>query len=192
MRRAAVLAAGALLLAGCEGPQSTLAPAGRGAERIALLFWWMTGGAVVIWTAVMGLAIFSMFSRVEPSNNRRAKLLIIGGGAVVPTVVLSILLLFGLPLLPDLVASAPEGSLRIEVHGAQWWWRGRYFGPEGEPGGLANEIPPPGGEYVQFGLENEDVIYSFLIPSLGGKADMIPGRWAKIVLGPTRTGIRLV
>lgn len=189
LRHAAVLAAGALLLAGCEGAQSTLAPAGRGAERIAVLFWWMAGAAVVIWLAVMGLALYSMFTRVEPSNNARAKFLIIGGGAVVPTVVLGVLIIFGMPLLPDLVASAPEGSLKVEVRGAQWWWRVRYLGPEGDAVELANEIRLPVSEPVQFELESEDVIHSFWIPSLGGKVDMIPGRRTHLALEPTRTGI---
>ena len=40
-------------LVGCSGPQSALDPAGHGAERIANLFWWMTGGAGIIWLAVV-------------------------------------------------------------------------------------------------------------------------------------------
>ena len=48
---------GALLVTGCSGPQSVLDPAGRGAERIAALFWGMTVGATVIWFTVIGLAI---------------------------------------------------------------------------------------------------------------------------------------
>ena len=35
--------------AGCSGVQSALAPSGYNAERIADLFWWMTGGALLVW-----------------------------------------------------------------------------------------------------------------------------------------------
>jgi hypothetical protein len=38
----------ALVLAGCDGVQSALEPAGSGAARIAELFWWLVGGAVLI------------------------------------------------------------------------------------------------------------------------------------------------
>jgi cytochrome c oxidase subunit 2 len=115
--------------------------------------------------------------------------MIIGGGAVVPTLVLAVLLIYGLWMLPRLVASAPEGSLRIHVSGEQWWWRERYELPDGERIDLANEIRLPVNEPVQFILESSNVIHSFRIPSLGGKRDMIPGRVTRLALLPTRTGI---
>jgi len=126
-----VLSAGALLLAGCGGPQSALDPAGRGAESIANLFWWMTAGAILIWLAVIGLAFYAMRVRPEAHSRRQTNLLIIGGGAIIPTVVLSGLLAYGLALMPPLLAPAPEGSLRIAVTGEQWWWRVRYLPPDG-------------------------------------------------------------
>lgn len=179
----------ALPLAGCDGVQSTLAPAGRGAAQIAELFWWMAGGAAVIWTAVIGLAVYSL--RVEPrSHSRRAAWFIVGGGAVVPTVVLAGLLIYGLALLPDLLEPAPDGSLTIAVSGEQWWWRVRYLPPDG--GGsavpLANEIHLPVDQPVNFQLGSPDVIHSFWIPPLGGKMDMFPGRTTRLTLTPTQTG----
>ena len=123
-----VVSAGALLLAGCGGPQSALDPAGRGAERIAELFWWMAAGAVIIWLAVVGLAIYAMRAR-PGAHSRGAALLIIGGGAVLPTVVLAGLLAYGLALMPELLTPAAEGQLQIAVSGEQWWWRVRYLTP---------------------------------------------------------------
>src|SRR5688500_3306525 len=126
-----------ILMVGCDGPQSSLVPAGRAAEQISVLFWWMTAAAAIIWTAVVGLAIYSV--RVAPGRqNRHASLLIIGGGALVPTVVLAILLVYGLALLPGTLAPAPEGSLKIVVTGEQWWWRVRYESSTGESIALAN------------------------------------------------------
>jgi cytochrome c oxidase subunit II len=187
--RAAVLAAGALLTAGCSGPQSALDPAGRGAERIAALFWVMTAGSVVVWLAVIALALYATRARPEAHSRRRANLLIIGGGAVIPTVVLAGLLVYGLALMPDLLAPAPEGGLRIAVSGEQWWWRVRYLRPDGGAVELANEIRLPVGEPVEFTLQSPDVIHSFWIPSLGGKMDMIPGRVTRLTLVPIRTGV---
>jgi cytochrome c oxidase subunit 2 len=181
-------AAGALWLAGCSGPQSALDPAGRGAERIAGLFWWMTAGGTVIWLVVVGLAVYALRVRPGPHDERKTTLLVIGGGAAFPTVVLAVLLSFGLAEMPGLLAPAPEGSLRIAVSGEQWWWRVRYQPPGGAPFELANEIRLPVGERVQFLLDSPDVIHSFWVPSLGGKMDMIPGRVTRLALEPTKTG----
>jgi cytochrome c oxidase subunit II len=172
---------------GCHGIQSALEPAGREAEAIARLFWWMTGGAVMVWIAVVSLGIYAL--RTRSLSARRSSFMIIGGGAIVPTFVLAGLLAYGLWMLPRLVASAPEGSLRIHVSGERWWWRVRYESRQGEPVHLANEIRMPVGEPVEFILESSNVIHSFWIPSLGGKRDMIPGRVTRLTLTPTRTGV---
>jgi cytochrome c oxidase subunit II len=178
-----------LWLVGCDGPQSALEPAGRAAERIADLFWWMTAGAVFFWIAVIALAIWAVRAPPEAHNQRRASLLIIGGGAVVPTIVVAVVAIYGLAPIPSLLAPAPEGSLRITVSGEQWWWRVRYQPPGGEPVVLANEIRLPVDQPVEFRLESPDVIHSFWIPSLGGKIDMIPGRVTRLSLIPTKTGL---
>lgn len=180
---------GVLWLIGCSGNQSALDPAGREAAGIATLFWWMTVGAAVIWIGVIGLALYFSNASAESFSRRRASILIVGGGAVVPTIVLAILLVFGLAMLPGLVAPAPEGSLKIAVSGELWWWRVRYESASGQPVELANEIHLPVGEPVEFELTSDNVIHSFWIPSLAGKMDMIPGRVTRLTLTPTRTGL---
>lgn len=172
-----------------SGQQSALDPAGWEAQRIAELFWWMVVGGAIVWIAVAGLALYATRRRPSAISERQARLFIIGGGVLVPTLILAGLLTYGLALLPDLLAPAPEGSLRINVRGEQWWWRVRYPLPEGGHVELANEIRLPVGEPVEFQLEAQDVIHSFWIPALGGKMDMIPGRKTRLLLRPTRTGI---
>lgn len=185
-----LLCAPAAALVGCGGVQSALAPAGRDAEWIARLFWWMAAGGVVIWLAVVLLALYYGFAtRTGGPSRRRDRLLIVGGGVAVPALVLAGLLLYGLAMLPPIVARAPEGSLQVHVLGEQWWWRVRYRHPGGRWIELANEIRLPVGEPAQFRLESDNVIHSFWIPSLGGKMDMIPGRTTSLTLRPTRTGV---
>ena len=149
----------------------------------------MTAGAVVIWIAVIILAIWAALAPPESHNHRRSSFLIIGGGALFPTIVLALLLIYGLAPLPTLLAPAPEGSLKITVTGEQWWWRVSYQPPDGNVVVLANEIRLPAGETVEFRLESPDVIHSFWIPSLGGKMDMVPGRVTRLALTPTKTGV---
>jgi cytochrome c oxidase subunit 2 len=178
-------------LAACDGPQSALDPAGRDAERIAGFFWWMGGGALVIWLAVVGLAVYAIRLRPEPHGHGLARWLIIGGGAIFPSLVLLVLLVFGLAALPPLLALpplSPGGGLVIEVTGVQWWWRVRYALPDGSTVELANELRLPVHERVRLELESADVIHSFWAPALAGKLDMIPGRTTSLALEPVRTG----
>ena len=191
LRRSCLVVQGALLLFGCSGPQSTLDPAGRSAERIAALFWWMISGAAVIWIAMVTLAIYAIHLEREPRSREEGKWLIVGGGVLFPTIVLTALLLYGLSLLPELVAPAPANSLQVAVTGEQWWWRVRYLASDQDDAvvELANEVRLPLGEPVQFHLDSRDVIHSFWIPSLGGKMDMFPGRRTHLALTPTRTGV---
>jgi cytochrome c oxidase subunit 2 len=183
-RATAVLALA--LQTACEGPQSTLNTAGVGAEQIAELFWWMAGGAVLIWLLVIGLAIYTTRIQRKPQDRRIAQWLIVGGGIAFPVVVLTVLLAYGMYLLQP--PAAPPGALRVEVAGERWWWRVRYVTPDGQAIDLANEIRLPVGETTEFILSSPDVIHSFWIPPLGGKVDMIPGRLTRLVLQPTRTG----
>jgi cytochrome c oxidase subunit 2 len=176
-----------MLVSGCTGPQSALAPAGRGAEQLAGLFWVMAVGATAVWLIVMGLGVYSLL-RPGTASPKTAAFYLIGGGTLFPTIVLAALLMVGLSLLPAQLKPAPAGSLRIDVVGYQWWWQVRYPRSGGEIR-LANEIHLPVGEPVEFHLTSEDVIHSFWIPSLGGKVDMIPGRQTRLTLYPTRTGL---
>jgi cytochrome c oxidase subunit 2 len=177
----------ALLLSACAGAQSSLAPAAPGAADIANLFWAMTIGSAFILLAVLALLLYGTYGPAQRSE-KLSKLLVVGGGAVFPTVVLTGLLIYGLAMLPDFVAPAPAGSMKISVTGEQWWWRVRYHRPGAPAIELANEIRLPVNEAVQFELDSPDVIHSFWIPSLGGKVDMIPGRHTHLALTPTKIG----
>jgi cytochrome c oxidase subunit 2 len=149
----------------------------------------MTGGALLVWMAVVVLALYFYYRGSPARHHRRDRILIIGGGVVVPTFTLTVLLVFGLAMLPSTVARAPAGSLLIDVHGEQWWWRIRYTGSDGTALELANELRLPIGDAVQLRLHSDNVIHSFWVPSLAGKMDMIPGRVTHLTLRPARAGI---
>ncbi|MGE3519636.1 MAG: c-type cytochrome [Vicinamibacterales bacterium] len=183
-----VICACGLAASACSGVQSSLSPAGREAGRIAMLFWWMAGGALIAWVATIAVALYYYRRSPHARDRRRDRTLIIGGGVLVPTITLTLLLVYGLAMLPDAVARAPDGSQQVLVQGEQWWWRVRYVGPGGDPIDLANEVRLPVGRAVQFHLESDNVIHSFWIPSLAGKMDMIPGRVTHLAIRPTATG----
>jgi cytochrome c oxidase subunit 2 len=171
---------------GCRGPQSALAATGRDAAQIEHLFIVMTVGAALVWAGVVAIAVYVI--RVPESHSRRAaNLLIIGGGVVLPTVVLGALIVYGLPLLPRVLAPPTTGDVSIQVTAKQWWWRVEYMTPSGLIE-TANEVRLPVGQRIEVKLASPDVIHSFWVPSLAGKMDMIPGRSTRVALEPTRTG----
>lgn len=166
------------LLSGCGGDQSALAPAGRTAHEVALLWWWMLGVSTIVLIAVCGLWLWAQFRKpvdTDPDTERRiARRWLVGGGLVLPLVTIVVLLAFGIPIghrmLPLPLDEAP---MKIEVTGHQWWWEVHY------PASgitLEDRIVMPAGRPVDFHLESADVIHSFWVPRLGGKIDMIPGR----------------
>ena len=171
-------------------PQSTLEPAGRDAEWIAELYWWMAAGSGVIWLAIMALSMYILHYRSgNGASERAARSLIVGGGVILPTVVLTVLLVFGLSLLPRVLALPADGGLVIAVTGEQWWWRVRYMLPNGATVELANELRLPVGRRIEVRLDSPDVIHAFWVPALAGTMDAIPGRINRLALEPTRTGV---
>ncbi|MCE7032723.1 cytochrome c oxidase subunit II [Lysobacter sp. GX 14042] len=179
----------ALLLAGCNDTQSTLAPAGTGAQEIARLSWVMFAGAAVVWLAVMALALHATRRRAAPHPPRSARRLVLVGGVLVPTVVLGTLLYHGLLMMPGLREPPQQRRVVVEVSGEQWWWRVRYLREGRPPVTAANEVRLPRGERTELRLSSPDVIHSFWVPALAGKLDMTPGRTSTLVLEPTREGV---
>jgi cytochrome c oxidase subunit 2 len=80
-----------ILLSGCGGVQSALAPAGSEAAQVAHLFWVMLAGAGVIWLLVIGTAVYATRFGRDAHNPRVGRWLILGGG-VFPVVTLAALL----------------------------------------------------------------------------------------------------
>jgi cytochrome c oxidase subunit 2 len=169
--------------------QSVLHPAGREADLIAELFWWMAGGGLVIWAGFIYLLIYSSRHRETPLTERWGLRLIVLGGVAIPSFVLSGLLIYGLRMMPKLLSPPPPGSRKVEVFGELWWWRFRYHHASGTTVEVANELHLPVHEPVELELFSSNVIHSLWIPSLGGKRDLIPGRVTRLTLTPTKPGV---
>jgi cytochrome c oxidase subunit 2 len=74
-------------------------------------------------------------------------------------------------------------TLHIDVNGQQYLWRYDYPGPDGSLFSY-HEMVVPTNTTVTLDIESSDVIHSWWIPKLGGKADATPGHvnetWFKI------------
>jgi cytochrome c oxidase subunit II len=171
-----------------DGIQSALSPAGPEGEVLAEMAWVLFIGASLIFFAVMGLAVWSVFGRRASTARLSERGLIVGGGIVFTTVTLAALLVYSL-VRGEAVQAPVDAAVRIEVTGEQWWWRVRYLDAQGRPDfETANEIRIPVGQPVLLELKSADVIHSFWVPALAGKLDMIPGRSNRLRLQASRAG----
>lgn len=106
---------------------------------------------------------------------------------VVPIVIVVILGLVTARNVWELQSPAhDEGALRIVVTGHQWWWELEY---PSEGFVTANELHVPVGQRVLLELRSADVIHSFWVPELAGKADLVPGRNNTMWFAAERPGV---
>jgi cytochrome c oxidase subunit 2 len=184
------------LLAGCEGVQSTLNPAGAKATQIDHIFRVFLGVSVVVWLlVVVFLAAALLRERVarldplgtDPRQERRL------------TVIVSIFVALTAATLVVLTAVSYAGQrslfgphaegVTIRVIGHQFWWELRYEEPENAKSFVtANEMHIPVGEPVNLKLEASDVIHSLWMPNISGKEDLIPGRQNILQIRADREG----
>jgi cytochrome c oxidase subunit 2 len=166
-----------VLLAGCGGEQSALAPTGPNARDTLRLFeltLWMSGVVcLLVALALLQAWLLPRWRLPKPA----ARWMVAGGGVVLPALVLPALLVASLRI-PWPFAEERDGAFTVDVVAWQFWWEFRYPNPDagGPPIVTANELHIPVGVPVRFRLTTSDVIHSFWIPTLGGKVDMIPGR----------------
>lgn len=186
----AVACVALVMLAGCDGVQSSLAPLGPKAERVFILLLVLTGGSAIILAGVIALAAIAMLAPADRRQQIGSERLIVGLGLVFPIVVLSAVLVRSLTgIAAHLEPSASGKPLRVSVVGEQWWWRVIYTGDDGRRIESANELRIPVGRPVEIELSTTDVIHSFWVPRLAGKLDMIPGRKTTLTLAATTPGI---
>jgi cytochrome c oxidase subunit 2 len=158
-------------------PPPVLDPAGPFAEPIAAVSWILFAVAAAVLILVLAALGAALFGPRRWRTRLGGERLVWIGGLVLPTAVLSALLIYGLGLTRHLSEDPGSGDMRVRVTGEMWWWRVAYLDGQGrEILQDANEVHIPVGQDVVFELDSVDVVHSFWIPRLGGKADMIPGR----------------
>ncbi len=167
------------LVAACGAdrhPQTTLDPASDIARDIAglqaMIFWWIMGVLVVV-TVVLLYVLFRFRHRPGGPEPRR----IHGNNTLeilwtlAPAVIVALILVPTVRTIFRSYGDAPEGAVRVEAVGHQWWWEFRYpdLGVV-----TANQIHVPVGRPVHLTLSSADVLHNFWAPRLGGKRYTYP------------------
>lgn len=159
------------------GAPNTLDPAGPGAGSIARLGMGLIIAAAIVFCVVLVLIVWPVFRSgsarprdVAPNHKRESQWIVIGG-LLVPMVVFTMILIFSFAAMHS--NARASSAYQVDVIGHQWWWEIRY--PR-DGFTTANEIHIPVGVAVRVHVASGDVIHSFWVPQLQGKADAITGR----------------
>ena len=181
-------------MSGLVAFDAVLQPAGPVAAAIAQMSWVLIIGATSLFCIVMLTLLAALrhpgARNVEINDNTSKRRWIIGAGFVFPLLVLSALLVYAAQQTNALTPPREAGEPVISVTGHMWWWEVHYRDPaRGLDVVLANEVHLPVGRAVTLGLNSADVIHSFWVPALAGKADMLPGRVHQLRLQADRVGI---
>jgi cytochrome c oxidase subunit 2 len=188
-----ILAACALLAAGCGGDQSTLKPESRPAREITTLWWWMLLIACIVFAGALGMLGLAWLRRrregmpLLKGGSTRDMGLVVAFGIVIPIVVnVGVFIVANFFVIRQTEAPAATTTpLTIQVVGRQWFWEVRYPGTKAV---TANEIHIPVRTRVNVIATTGDVIHSFWVPRLNRKIDMIPGRRNRVLLEADKPG----
>lgn len=192
MRRWAFLAP--LLLAGCAGIQTPLAPTGDQAGALHQLFILVMVVCGFVYLLVLAGIAWSLLRLRREGGNGPAvsdRSLDRGIWAAVAIIVGGLTILIVGSFLADRALFSTRGgpALEVRVTGHQWWWRIEYRNPAtGRLIETANELHLPRGRTTRVLLGSADVVHSFWVPNIAGKLDMIPGRRNVLDLTPRREG----
>ena len=187
-----------LLLGGCAGQQTPLAPGGEQAASLFTLFGLMMAVTSVFYVLVLGFLGWAAWrarghwSRgaapvVEPDDVGLSRSLVVWAALIIA----GLFLLVGGSFVAEraLASARAREALQVSVTGHQWWWRIQYRDPAtGAVVETANELHLPVGRTARIELGAADVIHSFWVPNLSGKLDMIPGRANSVDITPRQLG----
>ena len=188
------LAAALVALSGCGSEeQSPLHPESHPARLVERLWWWMLGGAGIIFAGSVAFLVVAYLRRNRsglPFFGEReglATTLVVAFGIVIPVATLAVLFTISniYVIAKTDAPSAGSTQMRIEVVGHQWWWEVRYPGSDAV---TANELHIPTGTSIDLVVHTADVIHSFWVPRLNRKIDTIPGQDNHILLYADKPG----
>ena len=184
-----------LLLAGCEGVQSVLAPASPDARMVAHLAWWMFAVGTTVMVVTIGLLLVGVLLKPggpgerERISFRASTFIVVSGGVVAPVLVIIAVTISGVAIGDQTEGAGGADGPTIEVVGKRWWWEFRYLDEAGEVAAVtANELHLPVGKRARLLLISDNVIHSFWAPNLQGKTDLIPGKVNTLYAEPEIVG----
>lgn len=174
-----------------------MTPNSSGADQIDTLLWIGFVAAAIVVVAIVGALLYALRRfraerGAEPrqlTGDRRVQLRV-GGALAAFAVVLTVVGIVFTEKAREAPASGPAGlhndgeTLRIVATGQQWLWRYEY------PNEAFSyyKLVVPVDTAVELSLVSTDVVHSWDVPSLAGKADAVPGKTNRVAFSAEETG----
>lgn len=189
------------LLAGCQGPLSTLDPGGPQAQSVFVFASAMTMVAVLLFVFVIALFTLALRRGGRPWRNlnphatgdaarKEERRWLIGLGIAFPMSILTILLAATLWVGEGQFAR-DDGLATWRGTASQWGWQFARVGADGALGASTDRLIIPAGEPVIIEIVSTDVIHSFWVPRLAGKMDAVPGKLNRHLIQADQPGTYL-
>ena len=156
------------------------------AERVDPLYYFLcilsfaiTGG---IFVALIYLSV--RYRRIEGHERESQPLdspLLEITWTIIPSIVLVAIFVWGAKLYAD-YQRPPESAMQIDVVAKQWMWKIQH------PNGVreVNNLHIPVGRPIRLNMTSQDVLHDFYVPEFRVKNDVIPGRFACILIHTKR------
>lgn len=174
-----------------------MTPNSSGADQIDTLLWIGFVAAAIVVVAVVGALLYALRRfraerGAEPrqlTGDRRVQWRVGGALAAFATVLMIVGIVFT-EKAREAPASGPAGlhndgaTLRIMATGQQWLWRYDY------PNEAFSyyKLVVPVDTAVELNLVSTDVVHSWDVPSLAGKADAVPGKTNQVAFSADEKG----
>ncbi len=209
MKKLALLAPAALLLAGCTEDeiaqfQRLGLPEAAGDRTDAMYNLWVGSwvASLAVTLLVFGLLFVAIIRFRRRDDNEmpsqvRYHLPLEALYTVAPIIVIAVFFFHSVSAQNTMLERVENPDHTIEVVGSKWQWTFNYMDEAAVEGeavydiGTAEELPVlylPVDRSVRFNLNSPDVIHSFWIPEFYFKMDVFPGQTNSFDVTPTRTG----
>ena len=176
---------------------AALDPKGPEAAAVSGLIWSFTELCAIIWVLVVAALLIGITWRhkdrpdpaeASPLAERRVSWIVSSLAVVTGLIVISLTVISFAA--QQRIFGEANPAVNIDVIGHQWWWEVRYSDPDPSRTVVtANELHIPVGQLVHLKLTSVDVIHSFWVPSLMGKADLVPGRTNELSFTADKAGV---
>jgi cytochrome c oxidase subunit 2 len=164
--------------------------AGKEADRIDFVFWFVTVICIAIFALVAAMIVFAVLHfRRRPDDDTDGPPIHGHTGIEIAWTAIPTALVTSIAIVSAIVLAKndAQGSnpLRVNVTAQQFAWSFSY--PDAKS--LTTSILRlPRGRSVELYLQAKDVIHSFWVPEFGQKQDTVPGLSTKVHITPTRDG----
>lgn len=162
--------------------------AGKEAQRIDMVFWFVTSIAILVFSVVTAVIAYSVWKfRAGPDDDSdgppthgHTQVEIIWT-AIPALLVTAISIISAIVLAQN--SNAGSNPVKIGVLGRQFAWSFTYSN-----GKTLGYLEVPVNRKTQLNITSDDVIHSFWVPQLEQKQDAVPGQHNKLVITPIKLG----